>query len=44
MSIVDWAHVVLPLLALVVGVVLALRHSADIDRWVERFDELLRAR
>jgi hypothetical protein len=44
MSIVDWAHVILPLTALVAGVWLAFRHSSDIDRWVERLDELLRAR
>ena len=38
MSIVDWAHVVLPLAALVGGVYLAWRHAEVIDRCVAELD------
>jgi len=36
MSVVDWAHVILPLIALLAGVPLAWRHRSDIDAWVAR--------
>lgn len=35
MSIVDWAHVVLPLAALVIGIVLVRRFDAEIARWIK---------
>jgi len=35
MSLVDWAHVVLPLVALVIGIALVRRFDADIDRWIK---------
>jgi hypothetical protein len=38
MTIVEWAHVVLPLLALGWGVCLAVIHADVIDAWVARFD------
>lgn len=38
MSIVDWAHVVLPLLALGWGACVAARHAEAIDAWVRRLD------
>ncbi len=37
MSIVDWAHVVLPLLGLGWGVCLVAVHPDVIDKWVARF-------
>ena len=36
MTIVDWAHVVLPLLVLVVGGLLMWRHWEAFDAWVNR--------
>jgi hypothetical protein len=36
-TIVDWAHVVLPLGALIWGLYLVGRYSVDIDRWVRRW-------
>jgi hypothetical protein len=38
MTIVDWAHVVLPLVSLVVGVCLVVAYPEAIDDWVARFD------
>ena len=36
MTIVEWAHVVLPMAALIWGGYLVWRYSAVIDRWVEK--------
>jgi hypothetical protein len=42
MTIVDWAHVVLPLGALFWGAYLTWKYSATINRWVDAFDRFLR--
>jgi len=36
MSIVDWAHVVLPVSALGFGVYLVIRHRTEFDRWLRK--------
>ena len=38
MSLVEWAHVVLPLLCLGWGLCLVAMYPETIDRWVARFD------
>jgi len=39
MSIADWAHVVLPLAARVIGLGLVRRFDADIERWIKEMSE-----
>ena len=41
MTIVDWAHVVLPLAALVFGTYLSIRYAETIDQWVKKLDEIV---
>lgn len=41
MTVVDWAHVVLPLIAVVWGGYLSWKYSDAIDRWVKALDRVL---
>lgn len=43
MTIVEWAYVVLPLVALVGGVYLSWKHAAAIDHWVRVLDREMTA-
>ena len=44
MTIVDWAHVVLPTACLVAGGYLTYRYRREIDLWVAHLDTLLQSK